>query len=227
MNSVDCMDQRRSTNPTRRVEKRLHMSLFTLFLDLAMHNAYAVFQKIDPQKANCTAYREFKRIIAEQLVSPLVAEAEERQKKKEKSTPKTSPAVANGVLGSTTGTVHMLLENKEKQDENCFLCMLRWKNDPDTGEKWVPKLRTIYGCCDCKKGFHVNCFAAFHHEGALKGDTRALMDIIMRTSSERIQKGMSKVCKRVSNLSDLKLKSPEELFKKFESKRQKILDSAI
>jgi hypothetical protein len=47
------------------------------------------------------------------------------------------------------------------------------------------------------------------------------MDIIMRTSSERIQKGMSKVCKRVSDLSDLKLKSPEELFKKFESKRQK------
>jgi hypothetical protein len=56
MNSVDCMDQRWSTNPTRRVEKRLHMSLFTLFLDLTMHNAYAVFQKIDHQKANRTAY---------------------------------------------------------------------------------------------------------------------------------------------------------------------------
>ena len=53
----------------------------------------AVFQKIDPQKANCTAYREFKRIIAEQLVSPLVAEAEERQKKKEKSTTKIKSSV--------------------------------------------------------------------------------------------------------------------------------------
>jgi hypothetical protein len=66
----------------------------------------------------------------------LVAEAEERQEKKEKSMPKTSPVVANGVLGSTTGTVHMLLENKEKHDKHCFLCMLCWKN---AGEKWVPK----------------------------------------------------------------------------------------
>jgi hypothetical protein len=72
------------------------------------------------------------------LVSPSVAEAEERQEKKEKSTPKTSPVVANGVLGSTTGTVHMLLENKEKHDKNCFLCMLCWKNDPIAVEKWVP-----------------------------------------------------------------------------------------
>jgi hypothetical protein len=35
------------------------------------------------------------------------------------------------------------------------------------------------------------------------------------------------VCKQVSDLSDLKLKSPEELFKKFESNRQKCLDNAI
>jgi hypothetical protein len=56
MNSVDRMDHRRSTISTLWVEKRPHMSLFTLFLDLAMHNAYAVFQKIDPQKANCTAF---------------------------------------------------------------------------------------------------------------------------------------------------------------------------
>jgi hypothetical protein len=97
MNSVDCMDQRQSTNPTRQVEKRLHMSFFMLFLDLALHYAYAVFQKIDSQNADCTAYREFKRIIAERLVSLLVAEAGE------KSTPKTSPAVANRVFGSTTG----------------------------------------------------------------------------------------------------------------------------
>jgi hypothetical protein len=95
--------------------------------------------------------------------------AEERQNKKEKAAPKTSPAVADGVLGSTTGTVHLLLENKGKKDKNYFLCMLYWKNDPDTGEKWVLKLGTIYGCCECKKGFHVNCFAAFHHEGAFKG----------------------------------------------------------
>jgi len=179
------------------------------------------------KKANSTAFREFKRIVAEQLVSPLVAEAEERRKKKEKAAPKTSPAVGNRVFGSTTGTVYMLLENKEKQDVNCFLCMLSWKIDPDTGEKWVPKLLTIYGCCECKKGFHVNCFAAFHHKGALKGDTRALMDIILKTSSEKIQKGMSKVCKQVASLSDLKLKFLEEFFKKFESKRQKLSHTVI
>jgi hypothetical protein len=102
-----------------------HLKLRSLFLDLAYHNVCALFQKIDTQKTNTTAYQEFRRIVVEKLISLLVGEIEERRKKKEKAALKTSPETANAVLGSTTGTAHWLLENKENQDENCFLCMFR------------------------------------------------------------------------------------------------------
>lgn len=114
----------------------------------------------------------------------------------------------------------MLLENKGKKYANCFLCMLRWKIDSETKEKWIPKLRTIYGCTECKKGFHVNCFSAYHHEGALKGDTKALMDIILGSTPEKLLKGMSKICKRVSTADDLTLKSPDELYRKFKKQKE-------
>lgn len=221
MNSVDRLDQRRSTNPTRQVEKKLHMSLFTLYLDLSVHNAYALFQKIDPSMATKVQYREFKRRIAEQLVAPFLTILENKQANRKVATNKPLALHSNLTLGSTHGTMHILLENKNKLDENCFLCMLRSKIDPDTKERWTPKLRTIYGCCQCKKGFHVNCFSAMHHEGALKGDTKALMDILVNTNPERIRKGMTKICKRVSDISELHLKTPEELFKKFEAKKRK------
>ena len=47
MNSVDRMEQRRATNPTRRKEQRLHMSMFTFVLDLAVLQAFALYQVID------------------------------------------------------------------------------------------------------------------------------------------------------------------------------------
>lgn len=186
MNSVDRMDQRRSTNPTRRVEKRLYMSIFTLYLDLAVHNAFALFLKLDGENARSISFREFKRQIAQQLVSSQINAAESKRINKENTVPKTSPAANQYIIGTTSGTNHMSLENKGKKDANCFLCMLRWKIDSETKEKWIPKLRTIYGCTECKKGFHVNCFSAYHHEGALKGDTKALMDIILGSTPEKL-----------------------------------------
>ena len=74
MNSVDILDQRRSTNAAQRNEKRLNMSIFTLVLDLAMHNAYALHcwmnNEISKEKLEITylSYKEFKRRIAMQLV---------------------------------------------------------------------------------------------------------------------------------------------------------------
>jgi hypothetical protein len=70
MNSVDRMDQRRATNPTRRKEQRLHMSLFTFVLDLAMMQAFALHQVIDA-RTNVLDFVSFKRSICESLVLPL------------------------------------------------------------------------------------------------------------------------------------------------------------
>ena len=45
MNDVDHMDQYRSTLPTQCKELRLHMTIFTFLLDLAVSQAYAIHQK--------------------------------------------------------------------------------------------------------------------------------------------------------------------------------------
>ena len=74
MNSVDILDQRRSTNAAQRNEKRLNMSLFTMVLDLAIHNAYALLCWLHDEvseeelQVSLMPYKEFKRCIAIQLV---------------------------------------------------------------------------------------------------------------------------------------------------------------
>ena len=44
MNGVDRVDQMRSTNPTKRAEKRIHMTIWTYLLDLCVHQAYCVYK---------------------------------------------------------------------------------------------------------------------------------------------------------------------------------------
>ncbi len=53
MNGVDCLDQYRSANATQRREKRLQMTIFTLYLDLAVSQALAVYNLliVDNDKA--------------------------------------------------------------------------------------------------------------------------------------------------------------------------------
>lgn len=58
MNGVDRVDQLRSTNPTRRREKRLDMTLFTWLLDMATINAFSLMKRMT--STNVTL-REFKR----------------------------------------------------------------------------------------------------------------------------------------------------------------------
>ena len=67
MNAVDHMDQLRSTNITQHQEKRLHMTMWMVVLDLAVHNAYCVYM------ASTSSHREhkslsFKQAVSEQLV---------------------------------------------------------------------------------------------------------------------------------------------------------------
>ena len=92
---------------------------------------------------------------------------------------------------------YTMLENQDLQEEIRFLCMLHQKKDQDADEEYAPKLRNMYAYYQYRKGFSANIFAAFHHEGTLKGETSTLKDITMSSnSSELIQKGMLRVCKR-------------------------------
>ena len=97
------------------------------------------------------------------------------------------------VLGSIDHG-HMLVENKGRKDINFHLCLYLKK-----------KRRTIYGCVQCKKGFHVNCFTAYHCTGALPVQTKALMTMVLRTEGCE-PRAKNKKSKHVGNIHTMKLK---------------------
>jgi hypothetical protein len=182
------MDQRRATNPTRRKEQRLHMSLFTFVLDLAMLQAFALHQVIDA-RPNVLDFVSFKRSICESLVLPLRS-----QRKHCKSSEKENSNLMESVVGTVGDSDgHLLIETINKTGIHCHFCLLRGV-----------KRKTIYGCTKCGRGFHVNCYTAVHFQGALKSDTAAFADMILSTERP-LPRGMSKKSKYVGDISTLTL----------------------
>jgi hypothetical protein len=139
MNSVDRMDQKRATNPTRRKEKKIYMSLFTYVLDLACTQAHALLMGLK----NCEKvmpFVELKRRIAQDLVTPWRVHKHGSDLfgngnaspgslpnnllvRNDMVTPKKMAPISE-VLGSNAHS-HILIENIGKNDINCFfvLCM--------------------------------------------------------------------------------------------------------
>ena len=72
MNSVDRMDQKRSTNPTKRKEQRLGMSIFTYLLDLCVLQSFSVYKKLQPDKNEPLS--EYKRALCEELIDEVKME---------------------------------------------------------------------------------------------------------------------------------------------------------
>jgi hypothetical protein len=153
MNSVDLMDQRRAVNPTKRKEPRLSMTLWTWALDLALHNAYSLKGELDPDTQ--ISFREFKRGVAEQMVSGLLASRTSRTSRAMTELPDAPP-----VLGATVGeseTGHVLVKTRTRR--RCYLCRV-------TAGK---ETRTRNYCVACAKGYCTNCYSAFHHNERLRG----------------------------------------------------------
>uniref|UniRef100_H3GEE4 PiggyBac transposable element-derived protein domain-containing protein n=1 Tax=Phytophthora ramorum TaxID=164328 RepID=H3GEE4_PHYRM len=69
MNGVDRVGQLRSTNPIRRKEKRLSMSILTWALDLALINAFTLLKKVAGEDATRVTLRDFKQRVAEKLTA--------------------------------------------------------------------------------------------------------------------------------------------------------------
>ena len=191
MNGVDRMDQMRATNPIKRREKRLYMSVWTYFLDLATHQAFALYKVI--REDDDMNLKEFKRAICEDLVTPYKElDSSTRKRHRTKEHYHINMHVED-MLGSNTHD-HMLIENKDKNDIHCYFCLMRGI-----------KKKTIYGCVTCAKGFHVNCFTAYHCQGALEGDAKALADMIMNTDPYDLPRGYNKVSKHIGTMKDMKL----------------------
>ena len=108
----------------------------------------------------------------------------------------------------------MLLQNRlnEKgypKSVVCYLCHLRGG---------VKKPRVTFGCWICGKGFHVNCFAAYHYAGMLHADTKAKMDVL--NSREERRKFSARPAKEtISMPSEIRLWSQEDSNK---SKKTKV-----
>jgi hypothetical protein len=153
MNSVDLMDQRRAVNPTKRKEPRLSMTLWTWALDLALHNAFAL--RAEMNAGEDILFREFKRRVAEQLVTPLLTLRASRVPRARSVLPEAPPNLEDA-LGESVSN-HVLVKTKTRR--RCFLC--RVTEGKET--------RTSNYCLGCAKGFCLNCHASFHHNERLRG----------------------------------------------------------
>ena len=91
------------------------MSIFTFILDSAVHNAYALFQKLrsmsqgSDNEIHNIKCREFKRRIAESLVSAGT------EKETGKSEPREEPAASIEMQRGTILSDHVLLQNLNKK----------------------------------------------------------------------------------------------------------------
>ena len=55
------------------------------------------------------------------------------------------------------------------------------------------------------KGFHVDCFTAYHFQDALKGNAKALVDMITRGCDKENNARVKKRCKMIGSLDLLNL----------------------
>ncbi len=135
---------------------------------------------------------EFKRSVCTRLISPIRSNRQKR------------PTTIEDAVGVIDGS-HMLIENlarkkdpSKPQDIEFFLC-----------RQMGHKLKTIYSCLQCKKGFHVNCFTAFHFRGELSRSHRTLIDMVLKSGSEHQFSHSSCCCPR--SIADLKLPQDKAL----------------
>jgi len=185
MNGVDRMDQYCATLAAQRREKRVHKTMFTFILDLSITQAYAVYQKMSSEKElPVMSYFNFKRTVCHSLILPWMnGRGRNANEVNIGATDGVGQNVVNNgrvTIASSLGVInetHMLVENLPRktgngkpQDIDCYLC-----------RKMGKEMKTIYSCIQCRKGFHVNCFTAFHYRGVLSRKHNALLDVVFNS----------------------------------------------
>ncbi|RLN74357.1 hypothetical protein BBJ28_00008624 [Nothophytophthora sp. Chile5] len=174
MNAVDRVDQLRSTNPTRRKEKRLTMSLFTWLLDLAVINAFALLREVNYEHWRNLTLREFKRRIAEEMTA---SELRAREDKRRRERSKRKQPICE-VVGADS-SLHIITPNSRLHSKGklrCYLCSIR-----GLGKK------ALYGCTQCNRGFHIECFSVFHFRHAFRSNSTAVQRALDAVSAAASQ----------------------------------------
>jgi hypothetical protein len=135
MNAVDRMDQRRQPLACQRREKRVSMSVFTMILDIACSNGYAIACTLSTEYKRSVSFREFQRRVADQLTLPwsdLRRKGSEqklcgdtRQKGSER---KLKGSISEPRTDAESLRFHILSDNekrkdgKYRKDGSCYLC---------------------------------------------------------------------------------------------------------
>jgi len=70
------------------------------------------------------------------------------------------------------------------------------------------ELKTIYSCIQCKKGFHVNCFTAYHYRGVMSNSHKALLDVVFN-SDKKLTMGKPSIY-APNNMAHMKLPAEKE-----------------
>ncbi|POM81448.1 LOW QUALITY PROTEIN: Hypothetical protein PHPALM_576 [Phytophthora palmivora] len=195
MDGVDRVDQLRSTNPYRRREKRLDMTIFMWLLDIALIKAYSLLKRMGEQ---VPTLREFKWEIADTLTRSEKAIRSQQSHRQKKSQRETIDEVVGSVI-----SMHIITPNSTRNSSGklkCYLCSLRG----------ISK-KSKYGCSKCERGFHVECFSAFHYQDVFKPRSPALRDaleaVCRATIDDPVPFTRNRLNRSITSVDDLTLSS--------------------
>lgn len=172
MDGLDEIEQQISTSALKRKEVHEVIAFFLYIIDVSTQNAYSVYVEIMKGKA-ALPLKEFKRALAEALTRPLLV-----QKEVKKRVVEPPPVEPTAKKFGTTSTIyqhlerptkpHLLVTNKDYDGARCHLCAVIYNGRSDT----------IYGCTGCRKGFHVDCYSAYHFPELIKKNTEVSKQIV-------------------------------------------------
>ncbi|OWZ04152.1 hypothetical protein PHMEG_00023994 [Phytophthora megakarya] len=187
MNGVDRVDHVRSTNPTRRKEQQLSMSLLTWVLDLSLINAFALIQQIRKEQTAPRTLLEFKRRVCESLTSSQRAVLERKRNSLKRSRSAAAPSNI-----PAREEIHILTPNSRELSSGklvCHLCSLQG----------IKAAKFPFGCTKCEVGFHVGCFAVAHFKHAFHNATPSVAAALQALNDAGNGKPSSKTRKRINN----------------------------
>ena len=166
------MDQCRAVNAMQRKEVRVSMSIFTWVLDNSSQNAFCLWKELMPESK--MQFQEFKQQVVVALTSPYKTYRERKRSIMlvDCSITQCSIGMQHAQMEEAIGFDafdHFLIMNKKNKQLQCFLCrILIGPNRKDENGKPMAILRRYYGCSKSGKGFHINCYIAFHFHNAMK-----------------------------------------------------------
>jgi hypothetical protein len=145
----------------QRKEIRVSMSVFTMILDLACNNGYAVACALSTKYKKKINFSEFKRRVADQLSRPWSLRKKDGRAQGQQVG---APSTITNENDANDLRLHVLTNNQERnsgkglKDGKCYLCDVL-----GTEKTMRETMSSKMGCFQCGQCFHLQCFNMMHH----------------------------------------------------------------